>query len=71
MKTTSIHIANTSSKQQADNFVKAIDNQTFMKFEVIVAPHNGEFSVSVQTSYKASRKEIQEMLNYLMFCVIS
>jgi hypothetical protein len=70
MKTKSFHIANVIRKEHADKFVKAIDDQTFMRFEVVVAPNNGEWSVSVQTSYKASRKTIQEMLTYLMFLCI-
>ena len=66
----SIRIARVTKKEQAQRFVKAVDGQTYMNFQVLVCPAGGEFEVIVETAHTDDVAEAQEMLNYLMFCEI-
>lgn len=70
-KYTTIKIASVIKKEHADKFVQAIEGQCYMNFKVLFCPAGGSFSVLVETDYDGTRKEIQGMLNFLMFCEIT
>jgi len=67
----SIQVGREVSRESTQKFVDAIDGQSFMNFQVIVAPAGGELVISVQTDYTDNEAEAQGMLNYLMYCAIT
>ena len=68
---TSISIARVINKENAQKFINAIQNETYMKFNVIVCPAGGEFEVIVETNYTDNQEEAQRMLNLVMFDAIN
>jgi hypothetical protein len=54
------------SKEQGDRLAKKLNGQTFMDFQIQVAPDGGEWGITAQTSYNASADEILGMFLYVM-----
>jgi hypothetical protein len=67
---TTIFIGN-ASRQEAERFALKIDGKSYMNFKVEICPIGGECAINVTTDYKASKREIQGMLNFIMFCELS
>lgn len=59
-----------TSRESAQPIVDALQNQSYMRFDVIVAPVGGMFAVGVLSNYEASAEEITDMLLMLMANVI-
>jgi hypothetical protein len=71
MKMTSISIARVIKKENAQKFIDKIQNETYMKFNVLVCPAGGGFEVIVETDYTDDQEEAQGMLNLVMFDAIN
>lgn len=55
------------SKEKAENFKQKLEAKAgFMNFKVIIFPYAGEFQVSVETTYKASKDQILGQFVWLM-----
>ena len=57
----------TMSTEKAENFKQKIEAKAgFMEFKVLICPYAGEYQVSVETKYKASKEKILEQFVWLM-----
>lgn len=57
--------------ERALNLKARLDGQTFMLFEIILAPAGGELAVTARTTYDASADEILRMFIFNMACELA
>jgi hypothetical protein len=67
----SIEIAHCCTRARAERFASQIDGQSYMSFQTTICPFRGEYVVNVETTYTDDAAEVQDMLNYVMFCAIA
>lgn len=71
-KLTTISIGYVADEVAARIFADEIHKRpSYMDFQVRLCPAGGSINVLVVTTYDAPRKEIEEMLMYIMFCAIA
>ena len=66
-----IHIINEVNKERAEMFAEKIRGQSYMDFDVVVAPIGGSFAVTVNTDYTDDIEDATGMLMYLMYLAMT